>query len=386
MQPEDHQIQTLLERWYNNTITSVERQQLIGLLDEQSLPEQALPFLEQVWENQREQRVFSIGETNIITDNILKKFPAEKETAVRPIYWRSAVAAAIILLAGTGAWMWMNKMPPPPAIISSTPIVAPPAAAPSNKVTLLLDDGSSVMLDSNGNHVIGQGITQSGKELQYDPQKSRMIISYNTLTTPRGQQFQVKLPDGTRVWLNAASSIKYPTRFMGNDRLVQITGEAYFEVVPDVNKPFRVKAGNGSEIMVLGTSFNVSAYREEPVISTTLLNGSVMVKAENSNVILKPGQQANINQASITVNNNADIDKVMAWKNGLFNFEDAGIVDVMRQLTRWYDMEVVYEKGIPDIYFTGKMSRDLQLEDILEGLKGARVHFRLEGKKLIVLP
>jgi ferric-dicitrate binding protein FerR (iron transport regulator) len=217
-------------------------------------------------------------------------------------------------------------------------------------------------------------------------------VTYNTMTTPKGRQFQLVLPDGSKVWLNAASSLRYPTVFAGNERTVEVTGEAYFEVARNATKPFVVKVGHETEVQVLGTHFNINSYKDEANINTTLLEGSVRVLNKGKKALLKPGQSAQVamqaNQtAGIKIVNDVDMEKVMAWKNGLFNFQDASLQEVMHQLERWYDIEVVYEKGAPEIEFVGKMERSLSLSEVLRGLQISEVHFRIEqGRRLVVMP
>jgi ferric-dicitrate binding protein FerR (iron transport regulator) len=240
--------------------------------------------------------------------------------------------------------------------------------------------------------------------------------------TPKGRQFSLLLPDGTQVWLNAASSIRYPTTFTEGQRRVEVSGEVYFEIARNTKMPFRASVNNKAEVEVLGTHFNVNAYENEEYINTTLLEGSIKVQAggaaqpgnndssqvaspdrpdphpaQPSSVILKPGQQALMQvgettqpamkaQPGITVVD-ADIDQVMAWKNGAFNFNGASLEEVMRQLERWYDIEVIYEKGVPDIRIGGELSRDVSLAGLLKGLKESKVRFRIEeGHRLVVLP
>jgi transmembrane sensor len=220
-------------------------------------------------------------------------------------------------------------------------------------------------------------------------------VAYNAISTPKGRQFQLVLPDGTKVWLNAASSLKYPTRFNGKERRVEITGEAYFEVAKNINMPFIATIPpqpgglGGASVKVLGTHFNINAYANEPSLKTTLLEGSVQVTAGKNGMNLKPGQQAAIsNETNHTIQliNGVDVEKVMAWKNGVFNFNEATLQEVMHQLERWYDIEVQYEPGVPQLEFVGKMGRDLSLNNVLRGLELSKVHFRLEGRKLTVMP
>lgn len=209
----------------------------------------------------------------------------------------------------------------------------------------------------------------------------------NTVSTPKGGQYKIQLPDGTNVWLNAASSITYPTAFTGNKREVIIDGEAYLEVKSNKGQPFFVTTKT-SAIQVLGTSFNINAYEDEPS-KTSLIEGSIKVALRpsgnapgSSGFILKPGQ-AYKNGKVITT----DIDQDIAWKNGLFNFEGLGVKEVMNQLQRWYDIEVIYEGEIPDVSFYGKIHKNVKLSIVLDALRDIGVQFRMEGeRKLMVSP
>jgi len=265
-----------------------------------------------------------------------------------------------------------------------------------------------VVLDSLGNGMVatqnGTQVLLKGGGLAYAAAGSATReVMYNTMTTPKGRQFQVTLPDGTMVWLNAASSLHFPTVFTGGERQVTVTGEAYFEVARNIDMPFKVNVNGKAVVEVLGTHFNVNAYDNEDAINTTLLKGSVRVSQipaslvqGQSSVTLEPGQQAQIahhsrqaqskTQSGIKLITDADLNKVMAWKNGLFNFEGASLVEVMRQIERWYDIDVIYEKGIPNIEFEGKMTKDVPLKDLLVMLEKSDIHFRIEDSKLIVLP
>lgn len=202
----------------------------------------------------------------------------------------------------------------------------------------------------------------------------------------------MQLPDGTRVWLNAASSIRYPIIFTGPERQVQMTGEAYFEVAKSKGQPFKVNVIDRAEVAVLGTHFNINAYKVDGGIDATLLEGAVQVairgdslSKHKTKVVLTPGQQAQVAD-KIHVVPHADTDKIMAWKNGLFNFEGAGLQEVMSQLERWYDIEVLFENGVPDIEFEGKITRDVSLNELLPALKKMGVSYRLEGRTLTILP
>src|SRR5690606_18851787 len=180
--------------------------------------------------------------------------------------------------------------------------------------------------------------------------------------------YLVELPDGSRVWLNAASSITFPVAFKKNKREISVEGEAFFEVMPDKNAPFSVELPNGSHIEVLGTSFNINAYKDEIAIRTTLLSGSIKVSTLTLN---QPGEQAIIDNqsASLEVTKNVDTDKVIAWKNGVFNFQGAGLEEVMRQLARWYDVNIVYRGTAPDVRFFGKISRNVTLSSVIKNME-----------------
>lgn len=257
---------------------------------------------------------------------------------------------------------------------------------------LTLADGKTILLDSLGNGMVAtQGKTtvliQNGR-LVYDAAAKENEVLYNTMTTPKGRQYQLVLPDGSHVWLNAASSIRYPTVFAGNERSVAITGEAYFEVAKDETKPFHVKV-NDVDVKVLGTHFNINAYDDEDAKKTTLLEGKVQVSSlvNGQSAILKPGEQVSISHTSqlfqpIPV----ETDLVMAWKNGKFQFDHTPLPVVMRQLSRWYDIEVQYATDTPNVVFAGKMGRDLNLSQVLNVLSKMEVNFTIEGKKLIVNP
>ncbi|SFW84342.1 FecR family protein [Chitinophaga sancti] len=298
----------------------------------------------------------------------------------RHLYKWWAAAAAIALLLTTGAYLFYKQ--PSPTVITQT-IIAPghPGAI------LTLANGSQVQLDTLQNGVIAlQGGVRArivNGSLHYEGKPAGTL--YNKMSTPKGRTFQLTLPDGTNIWLNSGSAVRYPIAFNGPDRKVEISGEAYFEVAADPEKPFLVSVANKTTLTVLGTHFNVNAYDNEQAITTTLLEGAIQVK----NTILKPGQQALLrpdNQLQLL--QTPDINKVMAWKNGLFDFEGASLREVMRQLERWYDIEVVFEGPVPDIRFGGKMTRGIPLNEVLEilkGFEGADFKFHMEGNKRLII-
>jgi len=231
--------------------------------------------------------------------------------------------------------------------------------------------------------------TNNGQLAYHTTNEKPTEVLYNTLATPRGGQYQLMLPDGSKVWLNAASSIRYPTAFVGKTRQVDITGEAYFEIAKDANRPFTVRvgspAGTKGAVRVLGTQFNVNAYSDEPVVRTTLLEGAVKVMKDAASAVLAPGEQALLDQTGeVRLARDADLEQVMAWKNGQFVLKEADIRTVMRQIERWYDVEVVFEDDIRDKFYVD-MSRNTNLSNVFRILESTGlVHFRIDGKKIIV--
>lgn len=299
---------------------------------------------------------------------------------VRRIWLRYAAAAAVLLLMSTGIYFLSQRSP------SSSSITIQHDVQPgSNKAVLTLGDGLEIQLDSLEHRTVRPGIQQSGGQLEYDAQHSASI-SYNTLSTPRGGQFSVVLPDGTKVWLNAASQLRYPTAFTGHNRKVEISGEAYFDVAKDSRHPFLVSINNKTEVQVLGTQFNINAYEDENGIRTTLIEGAVRMVSGTQQEILKPGQQAHLSNGTLSLASSVNTAQVIAWKNGVFDINDMRVDAVMRQLARWYDVEVIYENGVPpDIMFYGHIQRHLQLSQVLKILEKMDVHCRIaEGRKLIV--
>jgi ferric-dicitrate binding protein FerR (iron transport regulator) len=225
-------------------------------------------------------------------------------------------------------------------------------------------------------------ISNTDSVLTYKGNSDSRSLAFNTLSTAKGEQYSVTLSDGTKVWLNAASILRFPIQFTGEDRRVEVTGEAYFEVARDASKPFFISSGD-MHVQVLGTSFNINAYANEPIVRTTLLEGAVRI---NHRVDLSPHQQSRIEKGGdIKVLKDIDVDEVVAWKNGAFSFNNADITTVMRQLERWYDIEVVYEGDKPADVFYGGISRSSTLMEVLKILQASKVRFRLEGKRLIVL-
>jgi ferric-dicitrate binding protein FerR (iron transport regulator) len=314
------------------------------------------------------------------------------------LYRWVAAASVLLVLAGAAIWWTLAERGDQMAVVTPSDI-----APGTSGAILTLADGTKLVLDSLGNGLVA---TQSGIKVELEDGRLTYLPTtagegapaYNTMSTPKGRQFQLKLPDGTAVWLNAASSIQYPIAFTSKERRVIVTGEAYFEVAQDRQKPFIVEVNNLAEVEVLGTHFNINGYMDEGAAITTLLQGAVKIspmqdesRRRNTAQVLRPGQQGlvkPVSNAPLQVQD-ADIEKVMAWKNGYFNFEGATIRGVMKQLERWYDITVVYENGVPDVIFFGEMSRNVNLAELISALQEMKlgVNFRLDnGRRLILSP
>jgi len=300
------------------------------------------------------------------------------------------VAAAVLLLTGAGTVAYLYKKRPVKHTVAYKTHTQPIVPG-GNKAVLTLSGGRQIILDSTASDtVLTEGadvVANANGSLAY----SRSTVTdtgvvYNTLSTPRGGQYRLTLPDGTKVWLNAASSIEYPTAFKGKDRTVTVTGETYFEVAKSARQPFIVRYGNMA-VTVLGTSFNVNAYPDETGIRTSLIEGSVRVSRGDNTTLLTPGQQAIVDTGqAIRVARMSNPALVIAWKNGYFSFEKADIPTVMRQLARWYNFDVVYENGaVPTDAFWGDLKRDANLSDIFAVLAKSGIHFTIDGNKVTVL-
>ncbi len=307
-------------------------------------------------------------------------------------YRRIAVAAAVLIFISIGSYLYFfNKPKTQTALNEAHQSLKNDVLPGGNKATLTLSNGLKIILDSTQNGIIAQqGNAKISKlvngQLVYKSSGEKpATISYNILSTPRGGQYQLTLPDGSLVWLNAASSIRYPTTVTGTQRNVEITGEAYFEVAKNPSKPFIVTA-NGMQAEVLGTHFNINSYADESSVKTTLLEGAVQIKKGVLQAVLKPGQQAQLNESSeLKILNNVNVDDVVAWKNGFILFKSADLKTIMRQVSRWYDVDVVYEGNIAQRNFTGEISRGVNLSELLKILQASNIHFEMKNKKLIVM-
>jgi transmembrane sensor len=321
-----------------------------------------------------------------------------KQTGMEnPVYkmrWFKWAAAASVILMVYSGYLLLTKNS---ADTKTEAVKSPAKKILENDISpgqtgaiLTLASGETIILDSAENGSLAdQGnvsVIKKDGELVYRTEGKNVEAVYNTISTPKGRQFNLVLADGSKAWLNSASSITFPTAFIGAERKIVITGEAYFEVAHNASKPFIVETGKNL-VRVLGTHFNINAYDNEKVVSVTLLEGSVDVSRGNVSRVIKPGQQAQINEdEEISLLRNVDLDHVVAWKNGRISFQGADLGTVMRQMSRWYDVDIEYNSKVDDLFYAD-MARSTMLSDVLKALElTTNVRFKIEGRKVIVVP
>ncbi|MDN5288114.1 MAG: anti-FecI sigma factor, FecR [Mucilaginibacter sp.] len=366
-------------------------QELLQKFQDGNCSEEELALLE-TWYNQH-----IITPSKQVTDtewtedvySILKSLDNDNKQQPKVVNWPRIIAAAsVVFCLAIGSYFLLNKKVNPQIAQSHLHDIAPG----SNKAILTLANGKKIILSGSQNGKLAQQgnaeITKTADgQIVYQAadESAGGAEVVNTTSTPRGGQYHVLLSDGTNVWLNAASSITYPTTFTGNNRTVEITGEVYFEVAHNPAKPFRVKSSN-QLVEVLGTHFNINSYADEPASKTTLLEGSVNITVNNHARLLKPGEQAIVAQSNMTIAV-TDPDQVIGWKNGDFIFNDEDLQTVMRQVARWYDVDVIYKNTAGYKKFFGTISRTKKLSEILKALEmNQNVHFKIEGRRIEVMP
>ena len=412
----EERYQELAEKWLNNTITQDEREEFAQ------------------WYNSGQDKDINLSENYVSNEKELEaRIYSEIDSAIsavdnhsffRAYRWYSVASAAAIIAVIFSITLYFYTDTKQTEMFVAKKIVSKPSVEVTRKANsviplvksellsendiepgddkaiLTLGDGTKIILDDAQNGVLanqgGNSILKTSKgELIYSFSKDNgnqasvgntENVIFNTIQTPKGGKFLVMLPDGSKVWLNAASSLRFPTKFEGNKREVELQGEAYFEVAHDESKLFEVNTRNQT-VQVLGTHFNINAYEDEPSVNTTLLEGSVRISDMRSNIsqMLKPGEQAKVSQ-KIEVVNVKDTGEAVAWKDGYFHFNDEDIQTVMRQIERWYDVTVIYEGKVPSNRFGGEIERSLSLLQVLKILEKSKVHFRLEGREVIVMP
>ncbi|MDP9081787.1 MAG: FecR family protein [Bacteroidota bacterium] len=380
----ENRYQELAKKWLNKTITPEEQAEFAAWYnhDQDSPIEIPGDFAEN--EEVLKERIL-----NKINRDINQKNTRIRKTTLR---WLSVTSAAATLILAIGfIYFHGHKNSSTKRVVFSHQLkndITPGG----NKAILTLSNGTRINLNEAKNGVLAnQGQTvlkkdKDGRIIYQAPGKKAIDSSntFNTINIPRGGQFQVVLSDGSKVWLNSSSSITFPTAFSKTERRVTITGEVYFEVAKNKQLPFRVVAGKQT-VEVLGTHFNINAYTDESAIKTTLIEGSVKVSANSNTAILKPEQQSAIfNKTDKIIISTVDTEDVLAWKNGNFQFESAEIPLIMRQASRWYDVDIKYEGEVPKRRFTGSISRNVNLSELLKMLKYTGINFKIEGKTIIV--
>jgi transmembrane sensor len=390
--PPEERIPYLFDRYIGDSATAEELDELILFISDLSYEETTRNHLLSLLRSTEPMAGASEDRLQAVLRKIRKEEPTlekipEPYPRRLPAIRRWWAVAALLIGAAMAVWILARKTAPAVAHGQQSRHERAPGR---NVAVLTLSDGSSITLDSARNGVLAQqgnsSITKSGDgALAYRQDGgAKKAAVYNMLTTPRGGQYRLLLPDGSQVWLNAASSISYPTAFTDSERRVTITGEAYLEIAPNAAMPFRVKVNapmGQKDIQVLGTHFNVKAYGDETTVTTTLLEGSVRLE----NTILKPGEQGQWRgDGPVYVDPHANIEEAIAWKNGLFHFEGADLAEVMRQISRWYDVDVVFRGKIPEAHFEGEIPRNSNLTEVFKILQLSNVHFTVEDKKVIV--
>jgi len=395
--PYSQEMLALAEKWIAGTITPEERTRLFEWYDRFDDTELTL--------EKGQATLFGRMKQEMLRDirQTIQPAGAVRRLAKVRRLTRISVAAAVLLLLATGGWLALQTRTTT-QVANAAPAKSPPKVADiapgSDKAVLTLADGSTVTLDSAGTGSLArQGnarVIKSGDgQLQYASAENAAAgeksMVYNILSTPRGGQYRLKLQDGTNVWLNAGSSIRYPTAFLGKERKVEITGEAYFEIAKKADMPFRVSVNDPTagekpaEIEVLGTGFDVNAYKDEADLKTTLIEGAIKVARGADAVILKPSQQAVLSSGNdIRTVQLENTEQIIAWKNGAFEFDDADIPTIMRQISRWYDVDVEYEGKKPADHFTGTFSRNTSLAGVLQILHTSGVQLVAENKKIVI--
>jgi transmembrane sensor len=392
-------ITDLWQRFFAGSISPEEKKALAAWIEESAQDDELKTLIEHSWSAFEVNDRIPADEADRMLTTILQraknpKMPAAPVVPVKKYLWRRvAVAASILLVVGLGSYLIFKNKTDKEQVVTATPAkdIESPGSA---KAVITLANGQRVYLDSAANGALAsegnvQIVKDADGKISYSGSATEVV--YNTLSNPRGSRvINMTLTDGSRVWLNAGSSITYPVAFAGNERKVTMNGEAYFEIAHNAVKPFKVSKG-GTEVAVLGTHFNVNAYDDEPGIKVTLLEGSVKVSTQYpaSNILpgyvmLKPGEQALVNGSAIQLVS-PDLEQVMAWKNGIFQFNDDGIEPVMREIARWYDVEVIYQER-PAKTFKGSLDRNMSAANIFRILEETGgVHFKIDGKKITVL-
>lgn len=385
-------IEHLFNKYKNNNCTPEEFEELLAYYKIADQEDVLKNHIETALHEKAEDDADLQDETNEIYSHLQAHILSEQGRSKKPLYFKLAMAASVLLCLSFGAYFLIH---PRQEQQQFTQVTKHDLLPGTERAILTVANGKKIDISGAGEGRIAvQGDiavnkTANGSIIYQhaDQPTAANTPIYNTMTTPRGGQYPLTLSDGTRVWLDAASSITFPVVFIGNERSVAITGQVYFEVAHNAAKPFKVTA-NDQTVEVLGTHFNINAYTDEPDMKTTLLEGSVRITKNGQSAMLMPGQQAIVpfSKAGAIITKAADTNEAIAWHMGLFKFNNANIQTVMRQLARWYDVDISYKGAIPDRRFSGEIYRNVNASKIADILSYKQIHFRIDGKKITVLP
>lgn len=388
---EQNRIVYLHNQYINKSLTSGELKEWKDALSDIRYERLLKDLMQETWHELKETTLEDMPKHR--AESLFQQITVLPQPKPRHTLWwpRIAVAASIALVVMIGIYLYQQAK----VVKQTTETAYKNDVAPGrNEATLILADGRKISIREA---MAGSLAIQSGAkiskladgEISYVAMPNNgKTLAYNTLETARGQQTKVRLADGTLVFLNSASSLKYPTTFAGA-RTVELTGEAYFEVAHNKAKPFRVLS-NGQEVKVLGTHFNVNSYPDEPTMKTTLLQGSVLIsstKGERQSLVIRPGEQAALSQLGMLTVEEVTANDVIAWTNGKFIFEGESIADIMKTISRWYDVEITYQGDVKSRRFAGTLSRKDNISKILDKIAFTQAaHFKIEGRRITVMP
>lgn len=395
----------LMSRLATNTCTREEFERLLAFIDSADEDEELVDAMRNCWDTIETREPLSAEWRARFADMLDRSARPELGAVVgrKPNLRRWFIAAAVLLTLAVGYLGHRSREAAPvvragiAATAGKTKTVAAIAGAGRDRAVLTLADGSVIGLDTAARGTIAtQGsiriVKRNDGVLSYSSgSRPASLEGYNTIATPKGGKYCIVLPDDTKVWLNAASSLRFPTGFGHGTREVLLTGEAFFDVTKSSHHPFHVRAGNVS-VEVLGTLFNVNAYKEEGRVATTLVQGKIRVArssdtAASAGILLKPGIRATLaDNGTLTLDQTPDMDEVLAWKNGNFNFVNTPVPEILREIARWYDLEIVYEGAAPDKRLTGTFSRSVGLDQLINMLRYAGINIRIEKNRLLILP
>lgn len=394
----------LFKKYTGKNYSEAERNEFFEMAANELYADDLKRLIQEEVENAKDDRELNAVKADEIFGKILGANNTEQTiniSSVKKSYLKWRAVAAILITLAISSYLFFN-LSANDTITAKNIVFTPPIndVAPGHSGAILtLSNNQKIILDSMQNGLLtkqgSSNILKEGSQLSYkDNNTSGNKIVYNTLSTPKGRKFQLMLADGSKVWLNAASSITFPTEFSKKERKVEITGEVYFEIKPMLTStskkiPFTVvihsPSGNKREVQVLGTHFNINAYDNESAVKTTLLEGSVEITNNNSSVRIKPGEQAVLDKQVEKISViDAEVEQVVAWKNGYFSFKNATIETIMRQVERWYDVDVKYNGSKPGGHYRGEVPMDVNASEMLKVLEVSGIRFRIDGKRIII--